>query len=73
VVSKRHPERIRVTLADSSVLDLKHPVIAGDSIAGKSRGTRICVASDRIARTEIRVLNEWKTSGAVFLYLSNHI
>jgi hypothetical protein len=69
VVAKKHPGRIRITLTDSSVVELKHPVITADSIAGKSRGTRISVASDRIARTEIREVNEWKSIGAMFLYM----
>jgi hypothetical protein len=66
VVSEMHPKRIRLTLTDSSVLVLKHPQISGDSIAGKINGTRRAVASDRIARTDVRVPHEPKDLG--FLY-----
>jgi hypothetical protein len=68
LVSKKHPDSIRLTLTDSTVLELEHPLVSGDSIAGTSRGTRISVASDRVARSEVLVLNELKTTGAVFLY-----
>ena len=68
VISKKHPEGIRVTLTDSSVLVLRHPMIFGDSIVGMVSGTRTAVASDRIARTEIRAQNSWKTLGFVSLY-----
>jgi hypothetical protein len=68
VISKKRPDRIRVTLADSSVLVLHHPVIRGDSIVGMVSGTRTAVASDRIARTELRLQNGWKTLGFVSLY-----
>jgi hypothetical protein len=57
-----------VTFTDSTALVLRHPVIFGDSIVGMVAGTRTAVAPDRIARTEVRVQNQWKTLGFVSLY-----
>ena len=68
IVSEMHPKRVRVTLTDSSVLMLQHPVIFGDSIVGMVAGTRTAVAPDRIGRTEVRFQNYWKTFGFVSLY-----
>ncbi len=68
VISKKHPDRVRVTLTDSTALVLLHPKVLGDSMVGMVSGTRTAVASDRIARTELSVQNQWKTLGFVSLY-----
>lgn len=68
LIAEKHPERIRLTLTDSTVLVLRHPVIFGDSIVGMVAGTRTAVAPNRIARTEVHVQNPWKTLGFVALY-----
>jgi hypothetical protein len=58
VAATPRPTRIRVTLTDSSVLVLKEPVAASDSVAGKSAGMRMAVPTDRIARTEV---HDWRS------------
>jgi hypothetical protein len=68
VIAKKHPERIRVTLSDSSVLELRYPVILGDSVIGLVAGNRTAVAADRIARTEIRVQSVLKMMGFISAY-----
>lgn len=68
LIAEKHPDRIRVTFTDSTVLVLRHPVIFGDSIVGMVAGTRTAVAPDRIARTEVRFQSYWKTLGFVSLY-----
>jgi hypothetical protein len=68
VISEKQPERVRLTLTDSSARVVEHPVILGDSVIGLVYGTRTAVASARIARTEIRVENPWKMLAFVSLY-----
>lgn len=68
VISEKQPERVRLTLADGSVLVLEHPVSLGDSIIGQVHETRRAVESSRIVRTEIRADNPWKMVGAITLY-----
>jgi hypothetical protein len=72
VIAKKHPERIRVTLSDSSVLELRYPVILGDSVIGLVTGNRTAVASDRIARTEIRVQSVLMMMGFISAYALVH-
>jgi len=45
VISRKRPERVRVTLTDSTRLELAHPVSVGDSIIGFVAKTRTAVAS----------------------------
>ena len=68
-VVERHPDRIRVTLTDSSTLVLQHPTISGGAITGESRGARISIAPVDVAWTEARGGNTWKTIGFVYLVL----
>src|SRR4026209_45256 len=68
VISQKHPDRVRVTLTDSSVLVLRHPKVLGDSIVGMVSGTRTAVASDRIVRTALRYQNDWKTLAFVSVF-----
>lgn len=69
VIAATQPTRIRLTLADSSVLVLEHPVILADSIIGLKHEARSAVASTRIVRTEIREVNAWKMLAWVCLYI----
>jgi len=68
VISEKERERVRLTLTDSSVLVLAHPVSLGDSVIGLVDGRRTAVASAHIARTAIRAENHWKMFGFVSLY-----
>src|SRR5262245_49833030 len=43
VISTQRPGRIRLTLMDSSVLVLEHPVSVGDSVIGFASGARTTV------------------------------
>jgi hypothetical protein len=67
VISERHPDRIRVTLTDSSTLVLQHPTVSGDSIIGVTSQTQVSVAPAQVARLQVRRPNGWKTFGLVYL------
>jgi len=68
VISEKERERVRLTLTDSSVLVLDHPVSLGDSVIGLVYGKRTAVASAHIVRTAIRAENHWKMFGVISLY-----
>ena len=68
MIAATHPQRIRVTLSDSSVLVLKDPEVSGDSIAGTSGRTQVSVPSARIVRTDVPpgleaapMISTWRT------------
>lgn len=70
VITKKRPGRVRLTLADSSRLELQHPVSVGDSIIGFVADTRTAIPSADIVRTEIRKTNDWKLFGFMTLAAS---
>jgi len=69
-ISRKRPERVRVTLTDSTRLELAHPVSVGDSIIGFVAKTRTAVASAGIVRIETRTENSWKAIVGGVLFVS---
>jgi len=70
VISRKRPERVRLTLADSTRLELAHPVSVGDSIIGFVAKTRTAVASAGILRIETRTENSWRAIAGGVLFVS---
>lgn len=54
VVAAKQPERVRVTLTDSTRLDLSRPRLVGDSLEGLSADTSVTLPMDRVAHVAIR-------------------
>ena len=70
VISRKRPERVRLTLIDSTRLELAHPVSVGDSIIGFVAKIRVAVASAGIVRIETRTENSWKAIAGGVLFVS---
>ena len=70
VIAQKRPERVRLTFADRTRLELAHPVSVGDSIIGFVSETRTAVASAGIVRTEIRTENSLKAIAGGVLFVS---
>jgi hypothetical protein len=48
------PERIRVTLSDSTRLDLRRPTLTGDSLSGLHADTSVTLSVAQVAHVAVR-------------------
>lgn len=54
VVKAKEPDRVRVTLTDSTRLDLSRPSLAGDSLRGINADSSVTLPIHRVAHVAIR-------------------
>jgi IS4 transposase len=68
-IAHHQPERVRVTLADSTRIELREPVVEADSLFGRDgENERVAVAAEQIVAADQRVTDVAST--AVLLLLA---
>ena len=54
LLAAEQPERIRVTLSDSTRLDLRGPTLSGDSLSGLHADTSVALPGGQVAHVAVR-------------------
>ena len=67
VIAEKHPDQMRVILADSSKMVMRNPAISRNRLEGVAAYAPRSIALADVARVELRGFSIWRTLGLIQL------